>query len=90
MRNKKRYAEGGLLDLGTPQTVPQPPSSSSSPNTYPFASTSSSGGSGSNANTTNVSVGQTPVSQDAPAYKRGGRVRGSGCETRGKTRGRFV
>lgn len=90
MRNKKRYADGGLLDLGTPQNVPQPASSNTPPNMYPFTSTGSSGSSGANANTTNVTVGQTPTGQEATGYKRGGTVRGGGCEKKGKTKGRFV
>lgn len=97
MRGKKNYADGGILDLGTPQTVPQPPTSNAPPNTYPFTSTSSSGTSGGNANTTNVSVGQVPVEQDTATYKRGGSVKTyakggkiDGCAQRGKTRGRMV
>jgi hypothetical protein len=31
-----------------------------------------------------------PVSTPKPGYKKGGKVRGGGCEQRGKTKGKFV
>jgi hypothetical protein len=33
---------------------------------------------------------ERPVSTPKPGYKKGGKIRGGGCEQRGKTKGKFV
>lgn len=95
MRKAKRYADGGTtLVLGNQpaQMDPTLSTNAGAAGSYPFAGSGGGGAGSSNTTTTNVSVGQQPGGGEPPLFRKGGvvRVRGGGCEQRGKTRGRMV
>ena len=90
---KQKYAFGGDVNASPDQAQP---------NTYPFPSSTGTTGA---TTTNNINVGSQPsdLGQNTATtmglfakggmtkgYAKGGKVRGGGCEQRGKTRGRFV